>query len=209
MIYLDDDIEEYVDEPVLEKKNFSRKKDFDGIDLGYPILYDIEQKRFLPFPKLQKNETAFLGWMLNYDDLTNIIDVLYRGFLMNDYVKFPMTLKPIYIQSYIMGEFQKATNAIIEQMPRIKKLKRLNLKMPTREHAIFIYNNLNTLIKNYEFIYGYEKAGYFKAQLTTSPFYINDNGIIKIFNMQTNELKVPDLFDEAYFLAYFSFLNKI
>jgi len=47
-----------------------------------------------------------------------------------------------------------------------------------------------------------------KAQIVTSPFYINDNGIIKIFNMQTNELTMPELESEAFFLAHFLYLHK-
>lgn len=32
-------------------------------------------------------------------------------------------------------------------------------------------------------MYDYEKAMYLKSQITTSPFYINDNGIIKVYNI--------------------------
>ena len=93
-------------------------------------------------------------------------------------------------------------------MPRVKRLKRINLKMLTKSHALFIYRNLDKLIKEYERVYGYEKAMYMKAQITTTPFYINDNGTIKIYDMQTNELTMPDLETTAHFLAYFTFLNK-
>ena len=93
-------------------------------------------------------------------------------------------------------------------MPRIKKLKRLNLKMVSKTYALFIYKNLDKLIRQYEVMYGYENAQLLKAQIVTSPFYINDNGIIKIYDMQTNELTTPELESEAYFLAYFTFLNK-
>ena len=48
-------------------------------------------------------------------------------------------------------------------MPRVKRLKRINLKMLTKSHALFIYRNLDKLIKEYERVYGYEKAMYMKA----------------------------------------------
>lgn len=43
-------------------------------------------------------------------------------------------------------------------MPRIKKLKRLNLKMVSKTYALFIYKNLDKLIRQYEVMYGYENA---------------------------------------------------
>lgn len=39
-------------------------------------------------------------------------------------------------------------------MPRIKKLKRLNLKMITREYACILSQYLNSFINTYEIIYG-------------------------------------------------------
>ena len=80
--------------------------------------------------------------------------------------------------------------------------------MISKTHALFIYKNLDNLIKQYEIMYGYENAQMMKAQIATSPFYINDNGIIKIYDMQTNELTLPELETEAFFIAYFTFKNK-
>ena len=93
-------------------------------------------------------------------------------------------------------------------MPRIKRLKRINLKMITKEHALMLYYHLEDFIARYQSIYDYTEAQKLKAQITTSPFYVNDNGIIKLYNFQTNELTIPDLESEGFFLAYFTFMNK-
>ena len=181
---------------------------FTNIGLSYPIIYNVGIKKFIPGNNLTNKNNAFMGWLLGYDDKTHMVDVLYRGFLFNEPIKIPITLQQQYMQSYIFGQFKIACDTIIENMPRIKKLKRINLKMITRTHALFIYRNLDRLIKQYEIVYGYEKAMMMKAQITTSPFYVNDNGTIKIYDIQTNELTTPDLEVSAYFLAYFTFLNK-
>ena len=212
MLSLDDDLVEGLNEE--SKKPSMTYKDvmtdrgiFTGISLGYPITYNAMIKKFIPGNNLQNKNNAFLGWILDYSDSTNTIDVLYRGFLMHDPLSIPITLQTQHLQSYIYDKFKQACNAIIENMPRIKKLKRINLKMINREHALFIYRNIDNLIKQYETMYDYEKAQYLKAQITTQPFYINDNGIIKIYNIQTSELTEPELETEAYFLAYFTFQN--
>ena len=181
---------------------------FNNIGLSYPVIYNAGIKKFIPGNNLTNKNNAFLGWFLGYDEKTHMVDVLYRGFLFNEPIKIPVTLQQQYMQSYISGQFKIACDTIIENMPRIKKLKRLNLKMITKTHALFIYRNLDRIIKQYEIVYGYEKAMLLKAQITTSPFYVNDNGTIKIYDIQTNELTMPDLEVTAYFLAYFTFLNK-
>ena len=67
---------------------------------------------------------------------------------------------------------------------------------------------LDDFIARYQSMYDYVEAQKLKAQITTSPFYVNDNGIIKLYNFQTNELTIPDLESEGFFLAYFTFMNK-
>jgi len=62
------------------------------------------------------------------------------------------------VQCYVWDQFKLAANSIIENMPRIKKLKRLNLKMVSKTYALFIYKNLDKLIRQYEVMYGYENA---------------------------------------------------
>lgn len=181
---------------------------FTGITSAFPITYNAILKKFIPGNNLENKNNAFLGWFIEYNDMENTIDVLYRGFLMNEITTLPITLQSRYIQSYISDKFKEACKTIIANMPRIKKLKRLNLKMITYEHAKFIYRYIDKMISYYEDMYGYEKAMMIKAQITTSPFYVNDNGIIKIFNIQTNELTIPELESQAYFLAYFTFKNK-
>lgn len=175
----------------------------------YPIIYNANIKRYMPVHNVSKAGNAFLGWLIKYNDMTHFVDVLYRGFLYNTPLKIPNILQEQYIQCYIYDSFQTACKEIIKNMPNIKKLKRINLKMITKQHALFIRENLDKLIQHYEIVYNYEKSQILKAQITTTPFYINDNGIIKLYNFQTNELTMPDLETEGYFLAYFTFFNDI
>ena len=213
MLTLDDELIDGINEdskkPSITYKDIMADRGiFTGISMGYPITYNALIKKFIPGNNLQNKNSAFLGWILNYSDMAQTVDVLYRGFLLHDPLKIPMTLQTQHLQSYIYDKFKQACEAIIENMPRIRKLKRINLKMINREHALFIYRNIDSLIKQYEIMYDYEKAMYLKSQITTSPFYINDNGIIKVYNIQTNELIQPELETESYFLAYFTFQNK-
>ena len=193
--------------PTIKKPIFRDRGPFNNVGITHSIVYNIVSKRFVPGYTIN-DINAFMGWLIDYDENTDLVDVLYRGFLMKDPLRFSLGLKPYYIQTNIEESFKHAAESIIEKMPRIKKLKRLNLKMITREHALFIYHNLEDIINYYQNLYGYEKAQIFKAQLTTSPFYINDNGIIKLYDIQTNELKIPDLESEGFFLAYFTFMNE-
>ena len=216
MLSLDDIIGDFNDVKVSEsyqkenvyKDTYVDRGIFSNISLSYPVIYNAEIKKFIPGNSLTNKNNAFLGWLLGYDDLTHYVDVLYRGFLFKDPLKIPAILQQQHLQCYIQDQFKNATKTIIENMPRIKKLKRLNLKMISKTHALFIYKNLDNLIKQYEIMYGYENAQMMKAQIATSPFYINDNGIIKIYDMQTNELTLPELETEAFFIAYFTFKNK-
>lgn len=192
----------------LYKDVFVDRGVFSNISLSYPVIYNARIKKFIPGNSLTNKNNAFLGWLIGYDDNTQYVDVLYRGFLFKDPVKIPINLQQQFVQCYVWDQFKLAANSIIENMPRIKKLKRLNLKMVSKTYALFIYKNLDKLIRQYEVMYGYENAQLLKAQIVTSPFYINDNGVIKIYDIQTNELTTPELESEAYFLAYFTFLNK-
>lgn len=136
---------------------------FSGIRLTYPIIYNISLNRFIPGNNLANKKSAFMGWMINYNETNSLVDVLYRGFLFNEPLKISINLQEKYIQGYIYEQFMLAKNTIIENMPKIKKLKRINLKMITKQHALFIYKNLDNLIKQYEIVYGYEKSMILKA----------------------------------------------
>jgi len=48
-------------------------------------------------------------------------------------------------------------------MPRIKRLKRLNLKMLNKNHVNILYQKFDTIIKGYEKAFGYEYAQTIKA----------------------------------------------
>lgn len=181
--------------------------DTDKLKPSTPIVYNTDLKQFIICNKINENN-AFIGWVLDYNQDTKFINVLYRGFLNKEPLKFSMTLKPMFIQSYISSEFEKMKFTIKENMPRIKKLKRINLKMLTKEYAIHLYTYLNDYINIYEILYGYIEAQKLKAQIATTPFYINDNGIIKLYNIWSNELTIPDLESEGFFLAYFTFMNE-
>ena len=207
-------LDDFIDEGPVTNNEYAYKPVFDSkgmlndINLCQPIIYNVSLKRFIPGRNLTNKLNAFLGWVIKYDKTSNLVDVLYRGFLFKDPVKISTQLQQKYIQEYVYGQFEQARDSIIENMPRIKKLKRINLKMITKQQALFIYRNFDSLIDYYEMMYGHEKSMFLKSQIATSPFYVNDNGTIKIYDMQTNELKTPDLETEAYFLAYFTFLNK-
>ena len=43
-------------------------------------------------------------------------------------------------------------------MPRVKRLKRINLKMITRDLALILYDNLDRIEKEYSKIFGYEES---------------------------------------------------
>lgn len=204
---LDDEL--YEDsEPIKPVKIFSKRGMFQGVSLGSPIIYNKAIKDFIPGSDVSNKDNAFLGWYLGFDDTSKIIDVLYRGILLKDALHIPLTMQSRNLQTYISEQFKVASKSISGKMPRIKKLKRLNLKMITYEQMLFLYRNIDGLIKWYEGLYGFEAAGYLKAQITTSPIYVNDNGLIKVFDFQTGEFTIPELETEAYFLAYFSFKNK-
>ena len=207
---LDDDLYQDSDiQPVSPSKVFNKRGIFQGLSLGSPIVYNTSIKKFIPGFDVSNKNNAFLGWYLNFDDETKIVDVLYRGFLLKEPLHIPFTLQSRNLQTYINEQFKIAAKSISENMPRVKKLKRLNLKMMTYEQAIFLYRNIDAMIRKYEDIYDFQKAGYLKAQITTSSIYVNDNGIIKVFDMQSSEFTLPELETEAYFLAYFSFENKL
>lgn len=209
MLRLDDDIFSEDDGTVVNiKSNISKNQGlFTGAGISTPVVYNTIMKTFIPSGTVNEY-SAFLGWIINKDNSKDLIDVLYRGFLFKEPLQFPATLKPLFIQSYIAGEFEKIKQAIKENMPRIKRLKRINLKMITKEHALMLYYYLDDFIARYQSMYDYVEAQKLKAQITTSPFYVNDNGIIKLYNFQTNELTIPDLESEGFFLAYFTFMNK-
>ena len=95
----------------------------------------------------------------------------------------------------------------MKNMPRIKKLKRINLKMLSKDQACLLYNNFDKIISGYIDLFGYEYGEMLKAQIVTTPFYINDNGIIKIYHFESNELTIPE-FEGANYFCYFTFTYK-
>lgn len=175
---------------------------YNTVRIGGPITYNINLKQFSIVHDIKIN--PFIGHFLQYT--SNIVDVLYRDFLLKDMLKVPNDVKPQYIQSYIFSYFKQVRQSIIDNMPRIKKLKRLNLKMLTRTHTQIIYNNIDNIAHMRTVLYGYEAGQMFKARLVTTPFYILDNdGQVKLYNIQTNELTIPTGEEEGNFLAYFSY----
>ena len=140
------------------KSNISKNQGlFTGAGISTPVVYNTIMKTFIPSGTVNEY-SAFLGWILNTDNSQDLIDVLYRGFLFKEPLQFPATLKPLFIQSYIAGEFEKIKQAIKENMPRIKRLKRINLKMITKEHALMLYYHLDDFIARYQSIYDYAEA---------------------------------------------------
>ena len=90
-------------------------------------------------------------------------------------------------------------------MPRCKKLKRLNLKLLNKDLTQKLYNNLDEIIDNYRIATSNEKAALFKAALITTPFYIFDDNVYKVYSLETNEYKKPEIDTAANFLCYFTF----
>lgn len=66
---------------------------FRGMGIGSTIIYNVDIKKFILGNKVN-DKNAFLGWVIDYSNQTNLINVLYRGFLFKDPVKFSLTLKP-------------------------------------------------------------------------------------------------------------------
>ena len=190
--------------PTLKKDIKSKHSIYDDIQYGENIRYDFKSKEFaLYYSKpLGVHVGQFLCKTLNF------CDVLYKGFLLKDPIEISSNINDYYMPIYIKKEFEKSRNSIISLMPRIKRLKRLNLKMITRQHALIIYNNLDNFIDSYAYVFGDNDAQIFKASLVTTPFYINDNGIIKLYSIETNELKDLDIETSGNFLAYFTFQHK-
>lgn len=194
------DEDEYVPEfqPTTIKHN---QTIYDCIPIGNCILYDYNIKRF--FPKIYSHEGVFVGQFLNIE--SDICNVLYKGFFLKDLLTIKPNINDQYVQIYLKKEFESYRNGIINRMPCVKRLKRMNLKMITRELTYILYDHLNNIGKEYEKIYGYDAAQIYKANLVTTPFFVNDHGIIKLYSMETNELKDADIESSGNFLSYFSY----
>lgn len=203
---MDLDIDDINDEEPLFLKNIKTEVStiFDDIQCGENIRYDFNSKKFAPF--YSKSLGVHVGQFLNRTQ--NCCDILYKGFLLKDPIEISSNINDYYMPIYIRKEFEKVRDSIISLMPRVKRLKRLNLKMITRQHALIIYNNLNEFTDKYAYVFGDSPAQIFKANLVTTPFYINDNGMIKLYSIETNELKELDIETAGNFLAYFTFQYK-
>lgn len=171
--------------------------------LNAPIIYSIQEKKFNLKFSLDEGD-LYMGSLINSNQYTQIIDVLYKDFLLKDPIKIPAGIKDRYMQTFIKKKYDTLTSYIISKMPRIKKLKRINLKMIDHRLAYQIAVNFNEIVNSHQMIYGYEASQLYKAKLATMPFYVNDNGIIKIYRIDTNTLELPE-YEGANFLSYFSF----
>lgn len=146
-----------------------------------------------------------VGVVFNKDG--NMCDCLYKGFLLQDCLNISSTVKENYIETYVYKEFLKYKEYIKQLMPRVKKLKRLNLKLLNKEQVNYIYQNFDNIFKGYQRVLGYEKAMMFKASFVTTPFYILDNGHIKIYNFENNEITDAS-YEGANFFCYFTIQLK-
>ena len=148
-----------------------------------------------------------LGIGVVFNKNGNICDCLYKGFLLQDCLTISTTVKENYIETYVYKEFLKYKEYIKQLMPRVKKLKRLNLKLLNKEQVNYIYQNFDNIFKGYQRVLGYEKAMMLKASFVTTPFYILDNGHIKIYNFENNEITNAS-YEGANFFCYFTIQLK-
>lgn len=209
---LEDNQDEIIESNIFEHQHKTYQKDkgfFEGTCMSTTIVYNTVLKKIMP-SNIVNEINWFIGWLLNYNNQTDLIDVLYKGYLMKDPVQFPSDLKPRYVQNFISSQFKIAQETIKNNMPRAKKLKRLNLKMLNRKYARELYEYFDSFIENYSELYGRQQADILKANIATRPFYIiDDDGFIKLYDLSTNQLTLPDIESTGYFLAYFSFVNNI
>lgn len=172
-------------------------------DKHAPVAYSVHNKKFTVIYG-KDPDFPFIGIILNHNTIKREVHVLYKDFLLKDPIKISATIKDRYMQNYIHKKYANIIKYIISKMPRVKKLKRLNLKMIDREMTMYLNTYLNDIVDSYQYIFGYEESQIFKAKLVTTPFYVNDNGVIKIYHMDKNVLE-PLEYDGANFLSYFTF----
>ena len=153
------------------------------------------------------NASSNLGVGVVFNKNGNMCDCLYKGFLLQDCLNISTTVKENYIETYVYKEFLKYKEYIKQLMPRVKKLKRLNLKLLNKEQVNYIYQNFDDIFKGYQRVLGYEKAMMFKASFVTTPFYILDNGHLKIYNFENNEITEAS-YEGANFFCYFTIQLK-
>jgi len=79
------------------------------------------------------NAQGNLGVGVVFNKNGNMCDCLYKGFLLQDCLNISSTVKENYIETYVYKEFLKYKEYIKQLMPRVKKLKRLNLKLLNKE----------------------------------------------------------------------------
>lgn len=153
------------------------------------------------------NSQGNLGVGVVFNKNGNMCDCLYKGFLLQDCLTISTTVKENYIETYVYKEFLKYKEYIKQLMPRVKKLKRLNLKLLNKEQVNYLYQNFDDIFKGYQRVLGYEKTMMFKASFVTTPFYILDNGHIKIYNFENNEITEAS-YEGANFFCYFTIQLK-
>lgn len=153
------------------------------------------------------NASSNLGVGVVFNKNGNMCDCLYKGFLLQDCLNISTTVKENYIETYVYKEFLKYKEYIKQLMPRVKKLKRLNLKLLNKEQVNYLYQNFDDIFKGYQRVLGYEKSMMFKASFVTTPFYILDNGHIKIYNFENNEISEAS-YEGANFFCYFTIQLK-
>lgn len=196
-----DDID--IESTSVEDITLKKDKSFDmyyGIGLGTPVSYSSNIDKFIP---AINSEFYHMGVVLSNEG--HQFDVLYKGFLLKDCLKISATIKENYLRIYVKKNFEALKDYIKTQMPRHRKLKRLNLKLITKQQTQLLYRNLDKIIDGYEQLFGYEYANKLKAQIVTTPIYIQDNNRILIYKFETNEFYDPDQETSANFLCYFTF----
>ena len=95
-VFQENENHEYVPKESIEDNSYKDiwvdKGMFSCITPGYSIIYNAGIKKFIPGNTLTNKNNAFMGWLIKYDDMTDMVDVLYRGFLFNEPLKMPITL---------------------------------------------------------------------------------------------------------------------
>lgn len=153
---------------------------------GMPICYDKDCKKITNL--LGGEHIIPLGITLNSIKIDNnyYVNVLYKGFLLKDILSFSQNVKTYNIQNYIIGQFKYYKNALFLKMPKIKRLKRLNLKLLTLKQAHILYDNFEKIIEGYTKIFGEDYANNLKAQIVTTPIYIQEGKNILLYYFDNN-----------------------
>ena len=180
--------------------------DYDSLQYktGLPVVYLSDIRKYTISTGIDSN-LLHIGVILNTDPNKRLVNVLYKNFLLNDPIKISPNVRPYNVQSYINGKFELAKKQIIQLMPRMRKLKRINLKMLNPSQINILYVDLDTIMEGYETSFGLQYAEELKARIITTEFFIDHNGRILVYNFNDNSITAPTIETEANFLCYFSF----